>query len=124
MQIINIMITNSTFLILYLDWIQYSFIFYKIEKSFNSYLLILYFTFHDVALCIVLHHGNTTSNLANRVLIVHIQILPGRSLTKHKHTYINDVIHKLNSHDVVHTKSSHDAHMLVTQSLNTMYSVS
>ena len=42
------MITNSTFLILYLDWIQYSFIFYKIEKSFNSYLLILYFTFHDV----------------------------------------------------------------------------
>ena len=57
-----------------------------------------------VALCIVLHHGNTTSNLANRVLIVHIQILPARSFTKHKHTYISDVIHELNSHDVVHTK--------------------
>ena len=58
----------------------------------------------SVALCIVLHHGNTTSNLANRVLIVHILILPAISFTKHKHTDINDVIHKLNSHDVVHTK--------------------
>ena len=35
MLTINIMITNSTFLILYLDWIQYFFIFYKIEVQYG-----------------------------------------------------------------------------------------
>ena len=57
-----------------------------------------------VALCIVFHHGNTTSNLAHRVLIVHISLLPAISFAKHKHTEINDVTHHLNSHDVVHTR--------------------